>query len=87
MDTDQQPPVNFITFILSLAGSVHIHLGLVPNPADNKTEKNLPMAKQTIDLLDVLKEKTKGNLTKDEEELFEHVLFELKMKYMELAKS
>ncbi len=82
----EQPPVNFITFILSLAGSVQIHLGLMPNPTDSKIEKNLPVAKQTIDLLDVLKEKTKGNLTKDEDELFEHVLFELRMKYMELSK-
>jgi len=86
MENNQQPQVNFITFILSLAGSVQIHLGLAPNPADNKTEKNLPAAKQTIDLLDILKEKTKGNLTKDENELFEHVLFELRMKYMELSK-
>lgn len=77
------PPVNFITFLLSLAGSAHVALGLVPNPQTNKTEKNLPLAKQTIDLLEVLKEKTKGNLTKDEEELFEHLLFELRMKYVE----
>ncbi|MBI2341147.1 MAG: DUF1844 domain-containing protein [Deltaproteobacteria bacterium] len=83
---ENQPSLNFTAFIMSLVGSAHVHLGIMPNPATNKTERNVGMAKQTIDLLDVLKEKTKGNLTKDEEELFEHMLFELRMKYIEESK-
>lgn len=83
MDNENLPRVNFISFVLSLAGAAQIHLGTVPNPHTGKTEKNLQLAKETIDLLDILKEKTKGNLTKDEEDLFDHMLFECRMKYME----
>ncbi len=76
MDEKQNlPPVDFITFLISLAGSAHMAF-----------EKNLSQAKQTIDLLDILKEKTKGNLTKEEEDLFEHLLYELRMKYVEECK-
>jgi hypothetical protein len=83
MENDNLQKVNFISFVLSLAGAIQIHLGIIPNPQTGKTEKNLQLAKETIDLLDVLKEKTKGNLTKDEEDLFDHMLFECRMKYIE----
>lgn len=76
-------PVNFVTFVLSLAGAVQIGLGLVPNPQTGKTEKDLAAAKGTIDILEMLKEKTKGNLTKDEEDIFEHVLYECRMGYVQ----
>jgi hypothetical protein len=77
--------LNFSTFILSLASTVHMSAGFVPNPATGKTDKNLPAAKETISLLEILKEKTKGNLTKEEEELFDNMLFECRMVYMKGA--
>ena len=80
------PPIDFPTFILSLASSAQVHLGLIPNPESGKAEKRLDIAKQTIDILGVLRDKTKGNLTKDEERLFEAVLYDLRMKYVELTK-
>lgn len=80
------PSIDFITFILSLASSVQVHFGMIPNPATGKSEKNLGLAKQTIDILGVLQEKTKGNLDKQEEQLLESILYELRLKYVELNK-
>ena len=82
----QMPPIDFATFILSLATSAQIHLGAIPNPQTGKAETNLKLAKETIDLLEILKEKTKGNLTPDEERLFEHLLYDLRMMYVERSK-
>ncbi len=82
----EMPPIDFPTFILSLASSAQVHLGLIPNPESGKAEKRLDIAKQTIDILGVLRDKTMGNLTKDEERLFEAVLYDLRMKYVELTK-
>ena len=76
----------FSQFIMGLAASCQVSLGLFANPATGQTEKNLQSAKQTIDLLEILKEKSRGNLTKEEEELFEHVLFECRMLYVEESK-
>ncbi|MFH1829493.1 MAG: DUF1844 domain-containing protein [Pseudomonadota bacterium] len=80
------PPLDFATFVLSLATSAQVHLGAIPNPTTGKQEQNLPIAKETIDLLDILRDKTKGNLTSDEERLFEHVLYDLRMMYVERNK-
>lgn len=77
------PPIDFPTFILSLATSAQVHLGAVPNPTTGKDERNLGLAKETIDLLAILKDKTRGNLTDEEERLFEHVLYDLRMMYVE----
>lgn len=80
------PQIDFTTFVLSLASSVQVHLGLVPNPATSKAEKNLEMGKQTIDLLGLLEEKTKGNLTEDENRILSHVLHDLRLQYLEAKK-
>jgi len=77
--------LDFATFLLSLAGTIHMSLGLIPNPQTGKTDKNLNAAKETINLLEILKEKTKGNLTKEEEELFDNLLFECRMGYMKCS--
>ena len=61
-ETSQLPEINFATFIFSLNSSVLVHLGMIEDPATGKKEKNLPIAKQTIDILGMLEEKTKGNL-------------------------
>jgi hypothetical protein len=63
-----------------------MHLGEVPHPDTEKVERDLPLAKQNIDLLGLLEEKTKGNLTGDEERLLHQVLFDLRMRYVELTK-
>jgi len=76
------PEINFISFIFSLSTSVLIQLGAIQDPITQKESKNLPLAKQTIDLLGMLKEKTKGNLTPEEEKFIEDVLFDLKMMYV-----
>lgn len=77
------PPMNFATFILSLASSAQIHLGMLPDPISNKKEVKLPLAKQTIDILEMLEAKTKGNLEEHEAMLTEQILFELRMQYIE----
>jgi hypothetical protein len=80
------PPIDFPTFILSLATSAQIHLGAIANPQTGKPEQDLTAAKETIDLLGMLREKTKGNLTPDEERLFEHLLYDVRMMYVEQNK-
>ncbi|WP_456324730.1 DUF1844 domain-containing protein [Desulfonauticus submarinus] len=79
------PKVDFSTFIISLSSSALVHLGEVPEPESGKTQPNLDLAKQTIDVLGILEEKTKGNLTVQEEKLLRDVLFDLRMKYVQKA--
>ena len=76
------PPVNFTNFVLSLSTSALFHFGDFPDSEGGETQKNLPAAKQTIDILDMLNEKTKGNLDKNENNLIQGVLYELKMRYV-----
>ena len=59
-----------------------MQLGAIPDPNTGKTEKDLPLAKQTIDLLGVLREKTRNNLDSEEENLFDHLLYDLRMAYI-----
>ena len=73
---------DFSFFITTLALQAAISLGRVPNPATDKKEENLPQAKFLIDTLGMLKDKTKGNLNKEEAELLENVLYELRMQYI-----
>jgi len=79
------PPLDFTSFILSLSSSVLMHLGVVENPVTKKTEKELPVARQTIDLIELLKDKTDGNLTEEESKLMDNVLHELRMLYIKSA--
>ncbi|MBN1283058.1 MAG: DUF1844 domain-containing protein [Proteobacteria bacterium] len=78
--------MDFSTFTLSLATSAQFHMGLVPHPSTGKPEKNLPLAKETIDLIAMLQEKTRGNLSEQESRLMEHVLYDLRMMYVEVKK-
>ncbi len=80
------PEMNISTFVFSLNSSALFHLGEIPDPATNKSEENMPMAKQTIDIISMLKEKTKGNLTKEEDLLIDHILYDLRMRYVEKVK-
>ncbi len=78
----EYPPVNFANFVISLSTSALFHFGDFPEYEGGKAEKNLPAAKQTIDILDMLNEKTKGNLDENETNLIQGVLYELKMRYV-----
>lgn len=77
------PPIDFTTFCLSLASSAMIHLGQSPSPETGKTDKSLPLAKQTIDILALLEEKTRGNLTAEESKLLSTVLYDLRMRFVQ----
>ena len=78
------PKVTFSTFILSLTSSALMSLGEVPDPNTKKTKPNKLLAKHNIDLLNMLQEKTKGNLDSQEQQMLEQMLFELKMKYVQI---
>ena len=92
---EEQPPeasdrsaeqIDFASFVLSLATTALAHLGEVPDPATGETTENLVAAKQMIDILSILEQKTKGNLLPDEDRLLENLLYELRMKYLNKAK-
>jgi hypothetical protein len=88
--TDEPSPdtVTFMSLVLSLATTAAVHFGDVTDPATGELgERNLEGAQQMIDLLTVLQEKTKGNLTPHEATILERVLFELRMRYVEALKS
>ena len=78
------PRLDFSTFVLSIIGSAYVHLGDAPGP-DGQTESNLLLAQQDIDLLDLLHDKTQGNLTGDEERLLSQGLYDLRMRYVEVS--
>ncbi len=78
----QLPKINFPTFIFSLNSSCLVQLGLIEDPATGAKTKNLALAKQTIDILGMLEEKTRGNLTKDEENMLKNILYDLRIIYV-----
>lgn len=81
------PPTNFLMFLMSLVSSAQVHLGIFPNPATNKNEVSLQMAKYTIDTLGMLQEKTKGNLTDEEQKTLDQFLSDLRLLYVEQEKN
>jgi hypothetical protein len=80
------PEINFSTFIISLSTQALMHLGEIADPLSGKVDKDIPVAKQMIDIIGMLKDKTKGNLNGGEERLTEEILFDLRMKYVEAVK-
>lgn len=80
------PEITFSTFILSLNSSALVHLGMETDPLSGEKSANLPLAKQTIDILAMFDEKTKGNLTDDEKRLLTHILYELRLMYVKQKK-
>ena len=76
------PKIDFATFIFSLNSSGLVHLGMIEDPATGKKGKNLSMAKQTIDILGMLEEKTAGNLNADEESMLKNILYDLRILYV-----
>ncbi len=79
------PEITFSSFIISLSSSAFVHLGDIPDPATGEIKKDLALAKQTIDLLGLLREKTRNNLLEEEEKLFDHLLYDLRMRYVKEA--
>jgi hypothetical protein len=92
MKEGAQPPpaqpqqIDFATLVFSFATSALINMGLAPDPATKKTQKNLEVSRQNIEILEMLKEKTKGNLTPDENALMENLLTEVRLRYVEASK-
>ncbi len=81
------PHIDFSTFVLSLGHSALIQLGEAPDPETQAVAANPLMARQTIDLLALLEEKTKGNLTGEEERLLSHLLYDLRMRCLAVEKA
>jgi hypothetical protein len=82
----EMPDVDFGMFVMSLASSVLVHLGEIEHPDSQKRNPNLPLAKQTVDILGMLREKTRGNLTQEEAQLLDNLLYDLRMKYVDAKK-
>jgi hypothetical protein len=80
------PEINFSTFVISLSTQALMHLGEIPNPLSGQEERDVPVAKQMIDILGMLQDKTRGNLNGGEAKLIEDILFDLRMKYVEAVK-
>lgn len=74
--------LDFSAFIFSLATTAQVNLGVIPNPQTNLQARNLPAAKQMIDIIGMLKEKTSGNLSQDEQTLVDSILYNLRMQYV-----
>jgi hypothetical protein len=80
------PAVDFHTFVLSLGSSALLHLGELEHPDVGAPQTDLPLAKHTIDILAMLEEKTKGNLTPAEEKLMQSLLYDLRLRFIEAQK-
>ena len=80
--------VTFVGFVLSLAHTAAFHFGDVPDPVTGESgTANLAAAQQIIDILALLEQKTRGNLTAEERQLLEQLLYELRMRYVEASKT
>jgi hypothetical protein len=83
---DDAERIDFPSYVLSYYTQGLVLLGEVPNPYTHKTEADPEAARHTVDILTLLQEKTRGNLTKEEDQLLESVLYELRLKYMAKTK-
>jgi hypothetical protein len=84
--TEPQPQLSFTAFVLSLASTAAIHFGDLPDPiSGERAESNLEGATQMIEILALLEQKTRGNLTAEEREVLNQVLYELRMRYVEVS--
>lgn len=81
-----EPEINFVTFIVGLSTEALAAMGEMPDPATGKHSRDLRAAQQMIDIIAMLGEKTRGNLDANEKNLMEAILFDLRMKYVEIAR-
>src|SRR5215218_11102966 len=80
-DQQGEGAISFAAFVLSLAHTAAVHFGDIPDPVTGQTaDANLPAAQQMIDILSLLEEKTRGNLTAEERQLLDQILYELRMR-------
>ena len=84
-NSNQSNPVNFSTFILSLASATFIDMGVIEDPQTKTKKKDLSSAKQHIDLLQMLQEKTRGNLDDEERGLLERILRDLRLQFVKVS--
>ena len=84
--SEEYSPIDFRAFILSLTSSAMYHLGEIPDPDSGEPQVNLGIAKQTIDIIAMLKEKTHGNLNEEEQKTVDALLSELQIRYVEASK-
>ena len=83
----EQSALSFAAFVLSLAHTAAVHFGDIPDPVSGAAAaQNLPAAQQMIDILALLEHKTRGNLTAEERQLLDQVLYELRLRYVEAQK-
>ncbi len=87
IDASQLLPPEFATMVSMFSTQAMVALGIIPSPIDGKADQQLPLAKHFIDLLGVLDEKTKGNLSDAEHSMLEQSLHELRMAYVELSRA
>ena len=85
-DGDELPPSNFTSFIFSMSTTALMDLGDLANPETNTPLQRLDMAKHTIDLIAMLKDKTRGNLTEEESGIVENILTDLRLRYCKYVK-
>jgi hypothetical protein len=85
MESGEKNPMLFSALVIMLHSAAMQQLGKIKHPATGKIERHLPAAQDTIDILDMLKEKTKGNLSPDEDRLLTQLLAELKLNYVDEA--
>jgi len=76
-------PLTFATFVISLGDSALVHLGAIPNPVTNERTRDMRAARQTIDIIGIIEEKTRGNLSEDEEKLMTNLLYALRMQWVQ----
>jgi len=81
-ETTPLPEVNFSSLILSLSSTAFLHFGEIPDPGTGEKRKDLPLAKHAIDTIAMLKEKTEGNLTKEEKQFIENILTDLRWHFV-----
>ena len=79
------PEVNFNSLIFSLSSSALLHLGEIADPQSGEKKIDIALAKHTIDIIAMLKEKTQGNLTEEEEKFLESILTDLRLRYVKAA--
>jgi hypothetical protein len=83
--TDSQPGITFTAFVMSLATTAAVHFGDLADPVTGTSRADLPAASQMIEIMGMLQEKTRGNLTPDESQLIESLLYELRMRFVEAS--
>lgn len=85
--TANVPPVSFSTFVLGLSTQALLHLGEIESPLSGKIERDLPAAQHVIDILGILRDKTRNNLEQAEEQMLDSILYDLRIRYVDLVRA